>query len=147
MENFPFSFKLQIAHVGEKKVCRLTCFADKLETRNLNNIKIDWPTNDGNCDKFHESKGKNKHRERHCSSSEYPRRHLLSNFPWRVDKLSANKPPRKIYNDSPKYHSNVNFQPSKSDKSIDFDVQSHTQHAWLGSSGEENYLSRIFCLV
>ncbi|CRK96077.1 CLUMA_CG009513, isoform A [Clunio marinus] len=36
--------------------------------------------------------------------------------------------------DSPKYHSNVNFQPSKSDKSIDFDVLS----AYISDSTHTN---------
>lgn len=50
-----------------------------------------------------------------------------------------NKQPEENHDDSPKYHSNVNFQPSKSDKSIDFDVSA----AYISDSVQKTFARKV----
>lgn len=73
------------------------------------------------------------------------RQHLSRNSSLTIRQIATEQHPRKKnHDDSPKYHSNVNFQPSKSDKSIDFDVSSAyiSNATFLASAGKKQ---RIIC--
>lgn len=89
----------------------------------------------GNCDNFHRPDEENQQQSFILDDT----------FSLTIRQIVGKQ---KIPDDSPKYHSNVNFQPSKSDKSIDFDVtMPHTKlNSPHGSSGEKKIICRGFSI-